>query len=164
MACEGMTDPQGADAGQPRLMLVPISIAEAKRYVLHHHRHHRPPQGALFALGVEAHGQLCGVAIVGRPPRGLQDGRTVEVTRCCTDGTPNACSFLYGRCRRAAAALGYGKVLTYTRQDESGSSLRAAGFVQEALLPARDWSVANVSRVRHQKTEPFPRVRWGSAT
>lgn len=148
------------------LRLVPISIREANRWVDHHHRHHDPVQGALFALGCESGetGQLVGVAIVGRPPRGLQDGRTVEVTRCCTDGTRNAPSFLYARCRRAAAALGYDKVLTYTRQDESGSSLRAAGFVQEALLPARSHAKSNVTRVRHDKTEPFPRVRWGIAT
>jgi hypothetical protein len=87
------------------------------------------PQGALFALGVEKGGELVGVAIVGRPVgRGLQDGRTVEITRVATDGTRNACSFLYGRCRRAAAALGYRRVITYTRQDESGASPRAAGF------------------------------------
>jgi hypothetical protein len=144
--------------------LVPISIREAKRYVAHHHRHHRPPQGALFALGAEHDGQLVGVVIVGRPgAEGLQDGWTAEVTRCCTDGTHNACSFLYGRARRALAALGYTKVVTYTRQDESGSSLRAAGFVQEALLPARSYAKSNVTRLRVDRSEPAPRIRWTSA-
>lgn len=150
--------------GGMKLRLVPISIREAKRFVLHHHRHHRPPQGALFALAAEKDGELIGVALVGRPVGpGLQDGRTVEITRVCTDGTRNACSFLYSRCRRAARALGYEKVKTYTRQDESGASLRAAGFEQEELLPARSWADANVARVRHDKSEPAARIRWGAA-
>jgi len=148
------------------LRLVPISINFAKRWVQHYHRHNRPPQGALFALGVESveSGQLVGVAIVGRPvAEGLQDGRTVEVTRVCTDGTRNACSFLYARCRRAAAALGYEKVITYTRQDESGTSPRAAGFEQEALLDARSWADSNVSRERFDQSTPAARIRWGMA-
>lgn len=145
------------------MRLVPISIAEAKRYVAHHHRHLRAPRGGLFALGAEHDGELVGVAIVGRPARGLQNGRTVDVTRLCTDGTRNACSFLYARCRRAAQALGYEKVVTYTRQDESGASLRAAGFEQEPLLPARSWAEASVARERFDQSEPAPRVRWGAA-
>lgn len=40
-----------------RVKLVPISIREANRYVLHHHRHNRPTQGALFALAAEKDGQ-----------------------------------------------------------------------------------------------------------
>lgn len=146
------------------MKLVPISIREAKRFVAHHHRHHRPPQGALFAIGVEEDGELVGVAIVGRPTaEGLQDGWTAEITRCCTDGTRNACSFLYARCRRALAALGYTSVKTYTRQDESGASLRAAGFEQEALLPARSHARSNVKRIRADQSEPAPRIRWGAS-
>ncbi len=144
------------------LQLVPISIREAKLFVLHHHRHHRPPQGALFALGAEKDGVLVGVAIVGRPPRGLQDGQTCAITRVTTDGTRNACSFLMGRCRRAAGALGYRKVYTYTRQDESGASPRAAGFEQDALLPARSYE-GQESRPRTDSTDPAPRVRWMAA-
>jgi hypothetical protein len=143
--------------------LVPISIREANRYVLYWHRHNEPTQGALFALGAEKDGELVGVAIIGRPPQGLQDGRTVEIRRVCTNGTRNACSFLYGRARRAAAALGYQHVITYNRQDESGASLRAAGFEQTALLPARDWAKENVKRRRVNRTQPFPRARWESA-
>ena len=149
------------------MKLVPISIREANKWVLHHHRHHRPPQGALFALGVEENGQLVGVAIVGRPVgRGSQDGRTVEITRVATDGTKNACSFLYGRCRRAARALGYERVLTYTRQDESGISPKAAGFEQTALLPARSWAEEYVNapdgKERFDRSKPAARIRWES--
>jgi hypothetical protein len=146
--------------------LAPISIREANVWVLHHHRHHRPPQGALFAIAAELDGERVGVAIVGRPVgRGLQDGRTCEIVRVATDGTDNACSFLYGRCRRAARALGYERVITYTRQDESGSSPRAAGFAQEALLPARSWAEENTGdRQRSDQSTPAARIRWASST
>lgn len=144
-----------------RLRLTPTTIRAASRFVEHHHRHNRPPRGALFALAVERDGQVVGVALVGRPvARELQDGRTVEVLRLCTDGTRNACSFLYARCRRAAAALGYERVLTYTRADEGGASPRAAGFEQVALLPARSWAESSVARTRHDQSEPAERVRW----
>ena len=53
---------------------------------------------------------------------------TLEVTRLCTDGTKNACSFLYGKAARAAFALGYRRIGTYTLPDEGGASLRAAGW------------------------------------
>src|ERR1035441_8056475 len=84
--------------------------------------------------------KLVGVAIVGRPvARRLDDGETLEVTRLCTDGTPNACSFLYGACRRAAFALGYGRIGTYTLQDEGGASLRAAGWTLIGERSGGNW-------------------------
>lgn len=143
------------------MRLTPITIKDANAFVATHHRHNRPTQGALFAVAATAdHGQLIGVAIVGRPPRMLQDGVTVEIRRVCTDGTRNACSFLYARSLRAAAALGYERAVTYTRQDESGASLRAAGARLAAALPARDATKANKQRIRQNATEPFPRYRW----
>ena len=75
--------------------LLPVSLRCANAFVQKHHRHHRPVQGAKFALAVTLSGSdsICGVAIVGRPvARHLDDGWTLEVTRLCTDGTPNACS------------------------------------------------------------------------
>jgi hypothetical protein len=53
---------------------------------------------------------------------------TVEVLRLCSDGTKNACSKLYGACRRAAKTLGYHRLITYTLADENGKSLLASGF------------------------------------
>jgi hypothetical protein len=141
-----------------------VSIREATRFVQHHHRHHPPPRGALFALGVEADGDLIGVALVGRPiARALQDGRTAEILRLCTTGERNACSFLLGRCRRAAAALGYRRVLTYTMAAEGGASLRAAGYEQTELLPARSWAESSVRRERHDRHAIAERVRWEAA-
>ena len=74
-------------------------------------------------------GRLAGVAIVGRPvSRYLDDGLTLEVNRLCTDGTKNACSFLYGAAARAAKVLGYHRIVTYILDTESGVSLRASGW------------------------------------
>lgn len=112
-----------------KLQLVPISQKQAHEFVRRYHRHHKPPQGDKFRVGVAAEHGLCGVAIVGRPvARARDDGETLEVTRLCTDGTKNAASVLYGACQRAAFALGYRRIGTYTLPSEGGASLRAAGW------------------------------------
>ena len=73
--------------------------------------------------------KIVGVCIVGRPvSRYLDDGMTLEVTRCCTDGTRNACSILYAAAWRAAKAMGYKKIITYILKSENGASLRASGY------------------------------------
>jgi hypothetical protein len=109
------------------LKLVPIDLADAKEYVWARHRHLGPSRGWKFGVAVENEaGELVGVAIAGRPVAGaLDDGRTLEVTRCCTDGARNAPSKLYGAICRAAFALGYSKVVTYTLDEEPGTSLTA---------------------------------------
>jgi hypothetical protein len=88
----------------------------------------------------------------------MDDGRTLEVTRCCTDGTTNACTKLYGAVRRAAAALGYVRLLTTTGASEGGASLRAAGWEVLRETPGRSWSVP--SRPRDDKHELGPRTVW----
>ena len=112
------------------LRLKPISLRDANEYVRQHHRHHKPVAGHKFSIGCEADGELVGVIIAGRPvSRYLDDGFTLEVTRLCTNGAKNACSFLYGAVARAAAAMGYKRVITYTLESENGASLRASGWV-----------------------------------
>ena len=111
------------------LKLIPVSLANANAFVAVHHRHHKPVRGHKFSLGCEQNGVLVGVVIVGRPvSRYLDDGKTLEVTRLCTTGEKNVCSFLYGAAARAAKALGYEKIITYTLDTESGVSLRASGW------------------------------------
>lgn len=112
------------------LKTVPIKYADAMAFVEKHHRHLKPPPGAKFWVAVSDElGCIRGVAIVGRPTARLSDdGLTVEVTRCATDGAPNACSMLYRACWRAASALGFRRLITFTLPEESGSSLRGAGF------------------------------------
>ena len=111
------------------MTLTPISLSEANAFVALWHRHHKPVVGHKFSIGCEADGRLAGVAIVGRPvSRYLDDGKTLEVNRLCTDGTKNACSFLYAAAARAARAMGYQRIITYTLDTEGGASLRAAGW------------------------------------
>ncbi|MEU9245376.1 XF1762 family protein [Streptomyces sp. NPDC048385] len=111
------------------LHLVPVRSQQAKEFVRTWHRRHPPPAGQIFAVGAaNAAGVLRAVAIVGRPvARHLDDGATLEVTRTASDGTRNANSLLYGASWRAAKALGYRRLVTYTQDGESGASLRGAG-------------------------------------
>lgn len=111
----------------------PISLKDANAYVERLHRHHGPVVGHKWSLAAYKDGRLCGVAIVGRPTgRRLDDGHTLEITRLCTDGTRNACSFLYAAAARRAKHEGYQKIITFILQSEPGSSLRAAGWTLEA--------------------------------
>jgi len=102
------------------------------------------------------------VAIAGRPvSRLLDDGATVEVTRVCTTGEPNACSMLYGALCRAAAALGYSRVVTYMLAEEPGTSVRAAGFAFAARVePAESWSRPSRKRADAGGRPAGAKVRW----
>ena len=111
------------------LEIRPCSLKEANDYVAAHHRHNRPTSGHKWSVACYDGERLCGVAIAGRPiARKLDDGLTIEIRRVCTDGTRNACSMLYGACVRAAKAMGYKRVVTYTLVSEPGASLKASGF------------------------------------
>ena len=135
-----------------KLCPVPITLEEANEFVAQHHRHHKPVVGHKFSIGAAAGDKVVGVVIVGRPVARLRDdGLTLEVTRLCTDGTRNACSFLYGAASRAAFALGFTRIGTYIRQDESGVSLNAAGWRVVGQTNGRSWSCP--SRPRVDKTE-----------
>jgi hypothetical protein len=143
------------------LRLVPVRFRDACGFVEMWHRHHTPPAGCKFCIGVALDEVLVGVAIVGRPvARFLDDGLTLEVTRTATDGTPHANSMLYGAAWRAAKALGYRRLVTYTQQGESGSSLQGAGWRVIAERPARPgWDCP--SRPRGATgTEGIPRTLW----
>jgi hypothetical protein len=143
------------------LRVVPVEFVEAREFVRQHHRHHQPPQGHKFSVGVAAGRTLVGVAIVGRPvARHLDDRQTLEVTRTATDGTRNVNSMLYGACWRAARALGYGRLVTYTQAGESGASLTAAGYRILAQRPARPgWDMPGRPR-RQLGTEYIERTLW----
>lgn len=123
------------------LCLIPVSLAEANAFVAAHHRHHKPVVGHKFSIGCEQDGRLVGVAIVGRPvSRYLDDGLMLEVTRLATTGEKNACSMLYAAAARAAKAIGYRKIITYTLETEDGASVRAAGWQCAGLAGGKQWT------------------------
>lgn len=121
------------------LHLVPVSFRTAAEFVALHHRHHYPPAGHVFSIGCATGDELVGVAMVGRPvARSYDDGFTLEVNRTCVASAQNANSMLYAAAARAAFALGYRRLITYTEASESGASLRAAGWRVIASRPARN--------------------------
>lgn len=144
------------------MILQPITFREACAFVEAQHRHHEPPRGCLFCLGVSEGGRVVGVAIVGRPvSRMLQDGWTAEVTRLATDGTKNACSMLYGAAWRAARAIGYRRLITYTLPEEGGASLRAAGWRLVGEAGGGSWDRKDRPRVDTHPTQG--KLRWEAA-
>ncbi len=134
-----------------RMSVERIGLDEANAFVAQHHRHHAPVVGHLFSIGAALDDRIVGVAIVGRPvSRHRDDGVTAEVTRLCTDGTRNACSFLYGAAARAAFALGFKRIGTYILAAEPGTSLTAAGWRQIGEVRGRSWTTPSRPRVdRH---------------
>lgn len=144
------------------LQLQPITFAEACEFVQRYHRHHRPPVGHKFCVAVNDGEKVVGVAIVGRPVARMSDnGWTLEVTRCCTDGTKNACSTLYSACWRAARALGYRRLVTFTLAEEGGASLRAANWKLVGESQGGSWS--RQSRFRVDKHPTLPKLVWEAA-
>jgi hypothetical protein len=124
-----------------RLALAAVDFATAAAFVAETHRHHTPPVGHKFSLAATLGDRLVGVVIVGRPvSRMRDDGQTLEVTRLATDGTRNACSFLYGAAARACFALGYRRIGTYILKSEPGTSLRAAGWKLIGERGGGSWS------------------------
>ena len=144
------------------MRLETISLREARAFIAQWHRHHDAPQGGKFAIAATVNGDIIGVAIVGRPvSRMLDDGKTAEVIRVATNGYRNACSFLYGRAKRAAQAMGYRKVITYTLVEESGASLRAVGWSRAAIAGGGSWKCA--ARPNAKDSHPLQqKIRWES--
>ena len=144
------------------LELQPITYDEASRFIGKHHRHHLPPVGWKYGIAINNGEKIVGVITVGRPvARYLDNGWTLEITRCCTDGTKNACSRLYGAAVRAAIALGYKRVVTYTLLEEPGTSLVATGFKRIWETKGGSWNCK--SRMRVDKAPTGQKVLWARA-
>lgn len=146
------------------LDLRPITQAAAFDFIRDMHRHHGVPVGHLWSQAVHCEqGVLRGVAVSGRPvARPLDDGLTVEVTRLCTDGSPNACSMLYGAARRAAIAKGFRRGLTYILDSEDGASLRAAGYRPLWKVKGRSWDCPSRPRTDKHPTDDKQAWGWGA--
>jgi hypothetical protein len=135
------------------MKIVPIEFKVACGFISKHHRHHKPPQGHKFSIGLSDGEKLIGCAIVGRPVSRIiqRDGTTLEVIRLCTDGTPNACSMLYSACWRVVKELGYTTLITYILNTESGVSLKASGWQLIGECGGGTWH-----RKDRQRTDKHP--------
>lgn len=140
------------------MILRTISFADASAFVNKYHRHHKPPVGHKFSIAAYDKGRMIGVVMVGRPvSRYLDDGQTLEVNRLCTDGTRNACSFLYSAAARAAKALGYKRIFTYTLKSEDGASLKASNWHCDGPAGGPNWTG---ERYRQEEMFQETKTRW----
>jgi len=144
--------------------LRPITLRAARSFVDEHHRHNEAPQGHKFSIGLWSGNKLIGVVMVGRPiAKANDDGVTAELTRCCVlEGQPNANSLLYAAAWRSAKAMGYKRMITYTLPNESGASLRTAGFVitGNTRPSSRGWDVPGRRRDTPARYPSSEKIRW----
>lgn len=152
------------DGKATRLRVVSCTVKAARRFVAEHHRHLPKFQGGLFACALmDGGGRVRGVAVAGNParvwtaPGGVGTARLV-VTRVATDGVAQGCSMLYGAMCRAARALGWLEVWTYTLPEEPGTSLRAAGFQDMGLTDGGEHD--RPSRRRKPAVRADRKRRW----
>ena len=141
---------------------MPITLRQANAMIGAHHGHNEAVRGWRFGVGLSRDGELVAVAVAGRPVgQGFDGYRDIEITRVCIDEAGvhrNAASRLYGALCRASTALGYRTAYTYTLAEEDAASVRAAGFVLDAELGAREsWNMPR--RPRQDQTLFGPRKR-----
>ncbi|MEL6741189.1 MAG: XF1762 family protein [Planctomycetota bacterium] len=138
----------------------PVTIRAADKWVREHHRHLKSRSAGMFALAAADGGDIVAVMVLGRPKaRAIDDGWTLEVSRLAAiEGHANACSWMLGRARRIAGEMGFRRVVTYTRLDEPGSSLRASGFRQLGTTRGGQWG--RQGRERSAAEDASPKRRW----
>jgi hypothetical protein len=144
------------------LFVVPLTLKEANTAILVWHRHHKPVVSHRFSLGViDSDGVLHGVAVVGRPVARLagHPRDVAEVTRLASDGTPNACSMLYGAAAATCRAMGFIRIQTYTLESEAGVTLRAAGWEYEGKTTGGQWTGSD-GKPRRTDQPTGPKKRW----
>lgn len=143
------------------MKIVPLELRDLNDLVESLHRHHKRVQGHRFSIGVESNGKIVGGASIGRPTARMTDQHKVlEVTRLVTDGTKNACSALYAAAARIGKELGYAHIQTFILDTETGTSLKAAGWVFEKASSGGDWTRESKPN-RRQDQPQCPKQRWG---
>lgn len=139
--------------------VIPLTIKQANEFIEKYHRHHKKVIGAKFCIGALKNSKLVGVSVVGRPKARMLDNKlTAEITRLCTDGSKNACSFLYSASARIAKEMGYFKIITYILISEKGISLNACGWKNEGVCGGGSWN--RKSRIRKDKHPIIKKIRW----
>lgn len=145
-----------------RARIVPAELREVNKYIEAEHRHHGRVQGHRFSMAlVDEAGEMRGCAVLGRPTSGLDPKKVLEVTRLCTDGSPNACSMLYTAAARAAKAIGYERIQTYIFKSEDGASLKASGWVYlRDAHPSGRHRARSDGTTRNTEHVDIPKTLW----
>lgn len=145
-----------------RLSVVPLELREANELITNLHRHHKKVQGHRFSIGcVTEDGVLHGACVVGRPVARMTNPKEVlEVTRLVTDGTKNACSCLYAAASRIGREMGYRKIQTFILDNESGVSLKGAGWIcEDSCCGGGQW-VHTDGKPRREDQPTCKKQRW----
>lgn len=137
----------------------PTTLQEANAFVGEIHRHHGEVVGHRFSFGAELNGRLVGVVIIGRPvARKTEQYQIAEVTRLCTDGSRNACSFLYASAAKICKIMGFSLIQTFILPSESGVSLKAAGWEFDGVCHSTKRGFSNRPQ---RKIDCYgPKHRW----
>lgn len=137
------------------LTATPMTRDQANAYIVAHHRHHGRVSGHRFIIGAERDGTLVGVMVAGRPrARMIEQYRHAEVSRLCSAGEKNVCSFLYSRAARIAREWGFSSIFTAILASETGHSLKAAGWVFAYMTTGGSQDRPSRRRVDKSSTEP----------
>lgn len=148
------------------LHLRAIAQADARAWILSHHRHNKSLTGWRWGHAVANGIELVGVATVGNPTARMLDHTTiVEVNRVCispeipAELARNACSMLYHAAAAEAARRRYSRAITYTREGELATSIAAAGWTATHVtkIDRRGWSRKGRPRAPEQRCR---KLRW----
>jgi hypothetical protein len=138
---------------------IPMTRDQANAWIGRHHRHHGRVTGHRFIVGAVLSGELVGVAVAGRPrARRIDQYKHLEVSRLCSAGDRNVCSFLYAKVARVALELGFESAFTAILASESGASLKASGWVY--AYTTRGGSQDRPSRRRTDRSPTIPKQIW----
>ena len=150
----------------------PIPVKRALRWNKATHRRLPDVAGLMWAIAALRDSQIVGIALVGRPNARLLDSQelpqdALQVVRVAVlegdasaSGHKGANSILYGACARAARDMGAVDCFTYIHHDEPGTSLRAAGWVEDIAHDSIGGSYDRPSRARKAPVEGGRKVRW----
>lgn len=115
----------------------------------------------MWCVSLRKADRIVGVALVGMPSREQTNDEldTLCVLRVAVEeGNKNGCSKLYGACWKAARAMGATSMVTYTHDDEPGTSLIAAGWIDGGMTSGGEWD--RKSRPRAKAVDAKPKRRW----
>jgi hypothetical protein len=149
------------------LTLGPYPTKYAEEWMRRVHRRLPDLTGSMWCIGLWVGDEMRGLAAVGRPNARKADALArqrlaiLSVLRVAViEGTKNGCSALYGACSRAAQGMGADGLNTYIHNDELGTSLKAANWIEDGETDGGEWDREGGGRQRMLVVDPNPKRRW----